>query len=456
MAATLRCRSRTDTGGPKIKMNVCPECFENTTLKRRLVEIRPGLPDDERCEIHPTRKAIPLDEVGKIVESALRSNYTIGEWMFDHQEGDDLYDVINGTTGADDDRVINGLIGWLIDNDHYWPPDGEGAFFAEDQTYVPIRLDGWRHGALWRRFREAILHRQRFFNDNAKEFLAEIFNGIQNQSDIDNKPAFYRLAPADETTFYRARVVPNEDEFREIAKDPAELMGPPPPSLRKAGRMNAAGIAVFYGATEKDTAVAEMRPAVGSLISLAAFRVHRPINVLDLTRFTRAGKQLDIFAKNQMVRATQWAFMQSFASEISQPILPGDEHLEYVPAQVVAEYLTSTSVRWRGNDVTPDAIIFRSAQREGGKNIAVMGDAALIHHPTPPDPKGDAKASRQADDFDFLDFASPLPAASNAGIEYVEGSIELLQVGSATYAVDTHYASPVIGRDLPDLGEQDF
>ncbi|WP_294315096.1 RES domain-containing protein [uncultured Sphingomonas sp.] len=437
-------------------MNVCPECFENTALKRRLVEIRPGLPDNERCEIHPTRKAIPLDEVGKIVEPALRNNYTIGEWMFDHQEGDDLYDVINGTTGADDDRVINGLIRWLVDNDHYWPPDGEEAFFAEDQTYVPIRLDGWRHGALWRRFRDAILHRQRFFNDNAKEFLAEIFNGIQNQSDIDNKPAFYRLAPGDETTFYRARVVPNEDAFREIAKDPAGLMGPPPPSLRKAGRMNAAGIAVFYGATEKDTAVAEMRPAVGSLISLAAFRVHRPIHVLDLTRFTRAGKQLDIFAKNQMVRATQWAFMQSFASEISQPILPSDEHLEYVPAQVVAEYLTSTSVRWRGSDVTPDAIIFRSAQREGGKNIAVMGDATLIHHPAPPDSLGDVKANHQADDFDFLDFASPLPAASNAGIEYIEDSIELLQVGSAKYAIDTHYASPVTVRDLPDLGEQDF
>lgn len=44
----------------------------------------------------------------------------------------------------------------------------------------------------------------------------------------------------------------------------------------------------------------------------------------------------------------------------------------------------------------------------------------------------------------------------DAGIEYVEGSIELLQVGSAKYAVDTHYASPVTGRDLPDLGEQDF
>jgi hypothetical protein len=437
-------------------MNVCPECFENRTLKRRLVEIRPGFPDEDRCDLHPTRKAVPLDEVGKIVEPALRANYAIGEWMFDHQEGDDLYTIVNETTGADDDRVINALIGWLIENDDYWPPDGGEPFFADDQTYVPIRLDGWRHGALWRRFREAILYRQRFFNDPAKEFLAEIFDGIQNQSDIDNKPAFYRLAPGEEVTFYRARIVAEEDAFRAIAKDPSALMGPPPPTLRRAGRMNAAGIAVFYGATERDTAVAELRPAVGSLISLAAFRVHRPIHVLDLTRFTRAGKQLDIFAKNQMVRATQWAFMQSFASEISQPILPGDEHLEYVPAQVVAEYLTSTPVRWRGTEVTPDAIIFRSAQRDGGKNIAVMGDAARIVQRAAPAVKGDPQANRPDSDFDLLDFASPLPASSEAGLEYVDDSIELLEVGSAVYAVDTHYPSTITGRDLPDLHEPDF
>jgi len=437
-------------------MNVCPECFENTTLKRRLVEIRPGLPDGEYCQFHPTRKAIPIAEVGRIVEPALRANYAIGEWMFDSQEGDDLQRVINETTGADDDLVIDALIRWLVDNDDYWPPDGEEAFFAEDQTYVPIRLDGWRHGALWHRFREAILHRQRFFNDPAKEFLAEIFDGIQNQSDIDNKPAFYRLSPADEPLFYRARIVADEEAFRAIAEDPAGLMGPPPRPLRRAGRMNAAGIAVFYGATEKDTAVAELRPAVGSLISLAAFRVHRPIYVLDLTRFTRAGRQLDIFAKNQMVRATQWAFMQSFASEISQPILPGDEHLEYVPAQVVAEYLTNQSMRWRGTEVTPDAIIFRSAQREGGKNIAVMGDAAIICLQAPPEAEGKAPPTRPEADLDFLDFASPLPAASNAGLAYVDGSLELLEVGSAVYAVDTHYASPTTGLVLPDLDAPDF
>jgi len=164
--------------------------------------------------------------------------------------------------------VIQAIIDWLIENDEYWPLYGEDAFYAEDQTYVTIRLDGWRHGALRRQFRSAILHRQRFFNDFAKAFLAEIFDGIQNQSDIDNKPAFYRLSPGDEPLFYRARLVADEDAFRKIAKDAAGQMGPPPATLRRAGRMNAAGIAVFYGAMEKETAVAELRPAVGSLISM--------------------------------------------------------------------------------------------------------------------------------------------------------------------------------------------
>ncbi len=437
-------------------MNICPACFDNPALKRRLTELRPKFPSSEKCQFHPTRKAVPLEEVGKIVEPALRANYAIGEWMYDHQEGDDLHTVVNDTTGADDDRVIQALIDWLIENDEYWPPDGEAAFYAEDQTYITIRLDGWRHGALWRQFREAILHRQRFFNDPAKAFLAEIFDGIQNQSDIDDKPAFYRLSPGDEPLFYRARLVADEDAFREIAKDAAGQMGPPPATLRRAGRMNAAGIAVFYGATEKETAVAELRPAVGSLISMAAFRVHRPIHVLDLTRFTRAGRQLDIFAKNQMVRATQWAFMQSFASEISQPILPGDEHLEYVPAQVVAEYLTNQPLRWRGSEVTPDAIIFRSAQRDGGKNIAVMGDAATICRAAPPVADGAVLAKRPDSDFDILDFASPLLEASNAGLEYVDGSVELLEVGSAVFATNTHYASPSTDLSVAGLDEPDF
>lgn len=416
-------------------MNVCPACFNNSALERRIAEIRPTFPDGVACERHPSRKGIPLAAVANIIDPGLRANYGIGEWMFDDQEGNDLYTVIADTTGAEDDDVIQGIIEWLIDNDSYWPPDGEEAFYAEDQSYVLIQPNGWHHSMLWRQFREEILHRQRFFSEQAKKFLAEIFGGIQNQSDISGKPAFYRLEPNMGTELFRARMLPTGADYADISEAPAGQMGPPPPRLRRAGRMNAAGIRAFYGALERDTAVAELRPAVGSDVCIARFRLLRPLFVLDLTRFGRPGKQIDIFAKNQVVRAAQWAFMRSFATEISKPILPTDEHLEYVPPQVVAEYLTRQPIRWRGSEVIPDAIAFGSAQRPGGRNIAILGDSASVK----PDEKKDSSSNVGADGvpFDYQGvFSSPLSRAAEPSLEYIQKSLERLGVVAATYETE--------------------
>jgi hypothetical protein len=431
-------------------MNVCPQCFDNSILQRRLKEIRPHFPSNQRCDLHPTRKGVPIGEIGRIVDPAFRANYAIGEWRYDDQEGDDLYTVVNETTGADDDRVIQGLVAWLIDNDSYWPPHGEEAFYAEDQAYVLIKPDSWRHSSLWRQFRDDILHRQRFFNDRAKALLSEIFDGIQHQVDVTNKPAFYRLDSEDGTEFFRARIPANDDAYQKITQNSAAQMGTPPPSSRRAGRMNAAGIPVFYGAVEQDTAIAELRPAVGSLVCVARFKLLKPIHVLDLTRFTRPGKQIDIFAKNQVRRTTQWAFMQSFGAEISKPILPNDEHLEYVPAQVVSEYLTQKPVSWRGKDVVPDAIIFRSAQRQGGNNIAIMGDAASILSDTAG--KGLTAEQEVKDspvDLEFLDFSPPPSKSLDAGLQFVKDSLKQLEVTSAKFDTETHFSSPFsLGPDF--------
>ncbi|WP_061934637.1 RES family NAD+ phosphorylase [Aureimonas sp. AU22] len=437
-------------------MNVCPECFQNETLKRRLVEIRPRFPSSEKCRFHPTLKAVPLGEVGAIVDPAFRANYGFGRWMFDQEEGDDLRFIIQDMTGATEEAVVDSLVDWLVENDSYWPPDGEEAFYATDRNYVPIPLDGWRHSILWERFREAILHRQRFFNDRAKGFLDEIFDGIQHQADVSGRPTFYRTAPEDGTILYRARVVADEAAFRQISENPSGQMGTPPPALRRQGRMNAAGIPVFYGATERDTAVAELRPAVGARIAVAAFRSRRPLHVLDLTRFDRPGKRLDILSKNHAKRTTQWAFMQSFALEISKPILPGDEHLEYVPPQVVAEYLTSQPIRWRGNEVTPDAVMFRSAQRDGGRNIAIMGDAAKVLGATSAGGEHGDNRPAESDDLDYLDFVSPLTPRDNPGLEYVDGSIELVTVRSATYSIAVQNVLSDDVLSLPDVDEDRF
>src|SRR5690606_20191201 len=58
---------------------------------------------------------------------------------------------------------------------------------------------------------------------------------------------------------FRARVMPLD---RELDADPlaAGELGPPPPGMATPGRLNLNGVSYFYGALDRDTAIAEVRP----------------------------------------------------------------------------------------------------------------------------------------------------------------------------------------------------
>jgi len=60
---------------------------------------------------------------------------------------------------------------------------------------------------------------------------------------------------------------------------PDRDMGAPPSSLPAAGRMNAKGISTFYGATDPQIALAEVRPPVGSQVAIAYFEIIRPLRL---------------------------------------------------------------------------------------------------------------------------------------------------------------------------------
>ncbi|TNH38326.1 hypothetical protein FHD67_15545 [Paracoccus haeundaensis] len=104
--------------------------------------------------------------------------------------------------------------------------------------------------------------------------------------------------------------------------------------------MNPSGILTFYGAFDLDTCVAELRPAVGESVISAQFSLTRPILVLDTTQFSGKPKAENIFSSNHIEKMRLWKFMTQFMHEISKPSLPDDEHLDYIPTQVVSEYLS--------------------------------------------------------------------------------------------------------------------
>lgn len=387
-------------------MNVCPDCFASAGLKRKIVSIRPTA-SEGNCDFHPAKKGVPIEAVAQIVDPVFRELYWGGPddgniWLEDR--GDLLLDALYGLTGADDDRTLEAMIGALVDQDSYWPPDGEEAFYDPEYRYTLQTGTAEQHFRTWQAFRRSLMFESRFFNPDAESALHEIFHGVQQLRDANRQGPVYLIKPdAPEARFFRARTANTLDDLARIKADLAKELDPPPEHLRKAGRLNPSGISAFYGAFDLPTCIAELRPSVGGSVISAQFRLTRPICVLDTTRFADRPASVNLFAAGALERARLFEFMQRFMEEIAQPVFPGDEHLEYLPTQALAEFLNRRfKVMFDGEHRGIDAVIFRSAQRPEGKNIVILGDAAIVGNPVVAEPEQPGQPAQpvEPDEFD--------------------------------------------------------
>ena len=441
--------------------NVCPHCFGEPELKRRIIEIRPKFPN-RKCSFHPRYKGVPIKAVAEIIDPVFRSHYYIGEYnpYVGEQDGDLLHLAIGELVEVVDDEIAEALTQQLMEDDDYWPPDGGEPFYEDHQNYVrhkfdeylppdgaePLYDDDWNytpyasedyhHSILWQSFCDSIVYAQRFFNTDARELISELFDEIHFQRDHHKQSPIYEVKPGEaKSTFHRARLAHEDRKIDEIQEDPARKLGPPPKRQRRAGRMNSAGVSCFYGAFDLETCIAELRPAVGLTVVGARFELIRPIWVLDTTLFAAPMKSISIFSKNHMSRVQQWRFMRNFMHEIAKPVLPSDEHLDYIPTQAVAEYLLHHHrLKRRDRSVRIEGIVYRSAQYRGGMNIVLLGDAAQVK-------TSDTNNKRKPKSGGFSEvfsepvatFMSERSLPNNPGLQVVDKSLQIRRVTSAQY-----------------------
>jgi hypothetical protein len=140
-------------------------------------------------------------------------------------------------------------------------------------------------------------------------------------------------------TLFRARRADSADQARVFLSNPEKELTAPPPSIAKSGRMNPAGISVFYAAMSEEVAIAEVRPTVGGIVAVASFTANRPLRVLDLTQLHDIGFAGSVFSPSYSDRVAGAKFLRGFHRLIAQPVQPQDEPLEYLPTQAVAEYV---------------------------------------------------------------------------------------------------------------------
>ena len=251
---------------------------------------------------------------------------------------------------------------------------GEETEFADESYYEEKKVSDGAWPEEWRRFENSLKTEARFFSRTAAAHLALIFAEIDTLRTYDGRPLVVDAGPGtDFHTLFRARVFQSDEKLEAALCRPDHHLSSPPALLAAAGRMNARGISVFYGANDPKAAIAEVRPPVGSQVAVAQFEIIRELRLLDLTALKGVRVSGSIFDAGFATRLERAQFLRSLSGRITQPVMPDDEPFEYLATQAIADFLATES------SVPVDGIIFPSVQiAGGGLNVVLFHKAARV------------------------------------------------------------------------------
>ena len=364
---------------------LCSNCIGETYLSR-IVE------DGGKCRpcnyCSQSGRTFLLDEICEHVETAFKVHFTrtasqpsafeyalINDKEIDNvwvREGYPTVDVIMGAADIPEDAAKH--IQEILSESHCHfdkSKIGEEWEFSEEAYYAEIMPsdEGWQED--WKFFEKILKTESRFFSETVESQLNRVFDRIDEMRTEQGQSLVVDAGPDTELNhLYRARVFQSDEKIKTALKRPDIVLSAPPTNFASAGRMNASGISVFYGATETEIALAEVRPPVGSQVAVARFDIIRPIRLLDLTALSQVDEENgSIFDTGYASRLSRMMFLRSLSTRISRPIMPDDQDSDYLPTQAIADFLASK------NDVSLDGILFPSVQQMNRNGL----NAVLFH-----------------------------------------------------------------------------
>jgi len=258
--------------------------------------------------------------------------------------------------------------------DHEAAKCGEECKFGSDSYYAEKGADEFAWQDEWRYFERSLKTEARFFSRIAAAHLTRIFGGMDKMSTTDGKPLVVDVGPDKSlSAIYRARVFQSDEKLKLALCHPDQQLGSPSMIDAAAGRMNARGISVFYGANEPAVAIAEVRPPVGSQVAVARFNIIRTLRLLDLTALSSVRESGSIFDFGLAERLERATFLRSLTNRITGPVMPDDEAFDYLITQAIADFLATE------NDPLLDGIVFPSVQAAGDAlNVVLFHKAARV------------------------------------------------------------------------------
>ena len=333
------------------------------------------------------RKGMSLDDLATRVEEMVSAYYhpapnepegidyfAVRETGYWEPPGEMLSDILVDELGTSE-TIALALCDALTEREggHHHVASGGELFYLPDQHYVIGGLfpDIARHEA-FRAFEHRLRYEARLFHPESRAVLASIFDSVDQLHTLKGAPVVVVVQPgAPLARLYRGRVFQSDAGLRRALIDPDRELGSPPAEVARAGRMNAANVSMFYGATTGQTALAEVRAPAHARVLRGEFELLRSVRLLDVDALTSVLVHGSKFDPAHQVLGLHALLLQSVSRRISQPVLPDHQEGSYLVTQAIADYLAY--------ECSPpfDGMMYPSTQTvDGGVNIVLFHPSA--------------------------------------------------------------------------------
>lgn len=211
----------------------------------------------------------------------------------------------------------------------------------------------------WRafsQFEREVRNRRRFVREReADDFLDAVRKTVRmRKSKVSKGRGFWRAQIG-----HTWRYLDDIDEEIPAAFSPDRMK----PLIDRAteGRANPKGVPMLYLCSNKDAAMSEVRPWLGSLISLGQFETTKDLTLVDCSRNTSSNLRY-YFEEPEMV---EWdnIVWSDIDRAFTTPVTKSDDSGEYVATQILVELF---------RDEGFDGIAYRSAFGERSTNLALF------------------------------------------------------------------------------------
>lgn len=332
---------------------VCEKCFVDKTISEYILEYGTNIKTCELCG-SANVNALSCEDIKmqNLFKATIRYNFD--EWEYNsHWGGDSIgfivgsSDLIFSENAKSNLETLEDTILTLVDNVYEDYDKGisiHAGYTDGDQNTL---LDAIKEGNSNRISLIKILAKKLNYykiEKNARKIVENL------ASHIDNVIQFSQ-------PLYRARIGYTDKRFANNSFRRVPYYIPyqsnsicaPPPTVAQKGRMNRENVSFLYLASDEKTAIAEIRPHPGQIVSIGQFVSDKDIRIADfasanIVSFFMNDKLLDIFED-----------IVSINLMFSTPVPPNSQH-QYIVTQLLSDLIRSMGF---------DGVSYRSSVSDG-------------------------------------------------------------------------------------------